>query len=200
MAMSFVRIQEFYESPNPRFRGKYFKLEDYMDWYVKESGSDSFMYPSEWAGFNVPGDAWWRFGEAFAGHADFRLKEVALKLPFSCHDAAKIKAMYFIGICEKGGRKSDIRHELAHALWYLRKWFGGYGAIARALVSRLPVPLRMGLRKSLLSQGYCKAVLDDEINAYLSVGNTVPGYGRVPSAVAKPFQALLKVELKGHGL
>ena len=199
LAMSFVRMQEFYESPEPRFRGKYFSLEDYMDWYVKSSGSDFFTYPSEWSAFNIPGNVWWEFGRVFAGHQDLRVKELAVRWFSGCLDASKIRSMYFIGVCERKGKRSDIRHELAHALWYLL-WSQrfAYGERARELVSKLPSGLKKNLRKGLMTQGYCEDVLDDEINAYLSTGNTVPGYGSVPLRVAKPFQASLKTELAGH--
>ena len=58
--MSFVRMQEFYESP--KFKGKYFTLEQYMDYWSKEFGKGSFTYPSVWDGFNIPGKVlsdWW---------------------------------------------------------------------------------------------------------------------------------------------
>ena len=37
LCMSFVRIQEFYESP--KFKGQYFTLEEYMDYWAEEFGS-----------------------------------------------------------------------------------------------------------------------------------------------------------------
>ena len=60
LCMSFVRMQEFYESP--KFKGKYFTLEQYMDYWSKEFGKGSFTYPSVWNGFNLPGKvlAEWR--------------------------------------------------------------------------------------------------------------------------------------------
>jgi hypothetical protein len=53
-AMTFLRIQEFYESPNPAFRGnKDFSFSEYMKWYTKEYGK-GFTYGTDWSGFNVP--------------------------------------------------------------------------------------------------------------------------------------------------
>ena len=53
LAMSFVRIQEFQESP--KFRGKYFTLDQYMDYWVKGQGEGKWDYPNRWGGFNLSG-------------------------------------------------------------------------------------------------------------------------------------------------
>jgi hypothetical protein len=55
LCMSFVRVQEFYESPE--FKGKYFTLEEFIDWWsLNESKiKGSFDYPARWSGFNIPG-------------------------------------------------------------------------------------------------------------------------------------------------
>ena len=37
-AMTFCRVQEFYESPNSDFRGKHFSMWNYMKWYSEEYG------------------------------------------------------------------------------------------------------------------------------------------------------------------
>jgi len=50
MAETFLRFQEFYESP--KFKGKIFTLENYKDWYRKIKGK--FSYYSDWDGFNLP--------------------------------------------------------------------------------------------------------------------------------------------------
>jgi len=54
-AMLFCRGQEYYESPNKKFRGKYFSIWDYMKWYSEEYGR-GFSYGSDWSGFNIPFD------------------------------------------------------------------------------------------------------------------------------------------------
>jgi hypothetical protein len=52
--MTFLRYQEFYESPSKKFRGKSYKLLDFMKWYASENDG-IFTYPRDWAGFNFPG-------------------------------------------------------------------------------------------------------------------------------------------------
>jgi len=53
-AMLFMRVQEYYESPNPKFRGKKnFNMWEYIEWYSRKH-ADSFTYASDWVGFNFP--------------------------------------------------------------------------------------------------------------------------------------------------
>jgi len=52
-AMLFCRVQEYYESPNPQFRGKNFSIWDYIEWYSREH-RDVFTYTYDWGGFNIP--------------------------------------------------------------------------------------------------------------------------------------------------
>ena len=51
--MTFLRVQEYYESPNPDFRGKHFNIWDYIEWYSREK-KDVFTYAFDWGGFNIP--------------------------------------------------------------------------------------------------------------------------------------------------
>ncbi|MEK7106247.1 MAG: ABC transporter ATP-binding protein, partial [Patescibacteria group bacterium] len=50
LASTFLRFQEHYESP--KFRGQFFSLEEFMDWYAEEYGN--FTYYKDWTGFNIP--------------------------------------------------------------------------------------------------------------------------------------------------
>lgn len=51
-AMHFLRFQEYYESS--KYHKKIFALVDYMEWYSKEYGKETFSYVKDWSGFNVP--------------------------------------------------------------------------------------------------------------------------------------------------
>src|SRR5580704_15894322 len=53
LAATFLRVQEYYESP--RFSGRIFSLEQFMDWYAERFGN--FTYYQDWTGFNVPSTA-----------------------------------------------------------------------------------------------------------------------------------------------
>ncbi len=61
----FIRMQEFYECPDERFRGKYFTLDEYMDWYAGRHPQGKFSYFEDWAGFNIPGSSLIKFWNVF---------------------------------------------------------------------------------------------------------------------------------------
>ena len=50
--MLFCRVQEYYESPNFKFRNKIFSIWDYIEWYSREY--NGFTYPFDWSGYNFP--------------------------------------------------------------------------------------------------------------------------------------------------
>ncbi len=52
-AMLFCRVQEYYESPNPQFRGKNFSIWNFIEWYSRQK-KDAFTYAFDWGGFNIP--------------------------------------------------------------------------------------------------------------------------------------------------
>src|SRR3989338_320286 len=56
LASTFVRFQEFFESPH--FRGRVFSMEEFVGWYVANSDNGKatgrFTYFEEFLGFNVP--------------------------------------------------------------------------------------------------------------------------------------------------
>ena len=56
LASTFIRLQEFYESPYKEIKGQYFTLEKYMDRYAKDQEDNKFTYFEDWNGFNVPGN------------------------------------------------------------------------------------------------------------------------------------------------
>jgi hypothetical protein len=56
LTSTFLRFQEHYESPF--FKGKYFTLDEFKEWYIKTSPngkkSGKFTYYTDWGGFNIP--------------------------------------------------------------------------------------------------------------------------------------------------
>jgi hypothetical protein len=44
--MTFLRVQEYYESPNPDFRGKDFDIWKYIEWYSRDRGLNSSRGPN----------------------------------------------------------------------------------------------------------------------------------------------------------
>ena len=173
LCMSFVRLQEFYESP--KFRNKYFTLEDFMDYWSVEYGNGSFDYPVRWNGFNLPSniiDKWYR---KFVDNEDFfrdreceLLDEVQMLKWEESTDEECPEKYYAIGIhegCSEESSQEVIDHECAHALYYL---YPSYRRSCNKLIKGMSKGKVDRATNELLSMGYCKDVLKDEIQAYFS--------------------------------
>lgn len=161
LTSTFLRLQEFYESPNPKFRNKFFELEDYMDWYAKEYGN--FTYTSDWSGFNVPGNVVTNFFVDYKGKT--LKKENALFKLIRAATFDTDNKFYIIGTYEDG---SVVNHEMAHAHFYLDP---AYKKQMTQLVNDLPQSFRIQFQNMLLKKGYCKQVLVDETQAYLATNS-----------------------------
>jgi len=160
ISMTFMRMQEFYESPIKDIRNEYFTLEQYMDRYAELSGN--FTYTLDWAGFNIPGDVVSRFFAVF--YPDLTMKESRLhgQLRRSINEYLKYETKFYVIGTYKN---SDVAHELAHALFYLND---SYREKMENLVKSIPSIEYNRLSKKLIKMGYDTSVIDDEIQAYLS--------------------------------
>ena len=72
-AMLFCRYQEFYESPTKEFRGKYFSWSKYMRYYKDHWKKDTFTYPIDWTGYNIPSKSLEKSVDAFRGESEYDL-------------------------------------------------------------------------------------------------------------------------------
>ena len=175
LCMAFVRIQEFYESP--KFKGKYFALEEFIEYWAKEHGHGSFDYTARWNGFNISGRViknWVKVFNEFETPEEMRDAECYL-----LDEIEKIKDVngyeyediYVIGVHASQGKKmmdEAIEHELAHALYCLHP---EYKKSCDALFKKLSKKRYGVISKTLIKMGYGKNVLEDEIQAYLSTGD-----------------------------
>lgn len=168
LCMSLVRMQEFYESP--KFKGKYFTLEEYIDYWCKEFGNGSFTYPSTWNGFNLPSETLKEWVGTF--YFDIRARELAVfkaieKLLIKDGDDGFSK-YYVIAVHEESSKKEMDQakeHETAHALYYL---YPEYKESCKRLLDKISRRKYIDDRKFLLKTGYCNSVLDDELQSYYS--------------------------------
>jgi hypothetical protein len=167
MCSTFFRLQEFYESPCNKVRGKYFTYEQGIDAYAYQELDDKevgeFNYFSVWAGFNVPGNTINKFKKLFKH--DLTEKEKNLLSQIS--DIQSNKKKYYVIGYEEDGDEEDLKHEIAHGLYYLNS---EYKKEMLGLVNSLPSVLTKPTKEWLLKSGYCKKVLNDEIHAYYSTG------------------------------
>jgi hypothetical protein len=197
---TFLRLQEFYESPFKGIKGCVFSLEDYMDRYAKETGN--FTYTTDWGGFNVPGHVIKNFFCSYKAAGEPLLnKEVVLQELLNDQIKGTDK-FYVIGHYEKGDLPdwsedqhfySTLAHEVAHGLFYLNPT---YRKKALWLVNDLSDKVSEKMSEKLLSTGgYCKSVLKDEFQAYLSTGKNdwlKEMFGLPLAKASKPFKALFR--------
>lgn len=184
LAATFLRVQEHYESP--KFHGRIFSLEQYMDWYAARYGN--FTYYKDWSGFNVPSTA---FAAFFQGKFDpLSEKETQLLRLFrSLHDR-----FYVIGIHERGA-KSTLTHELAHALFFTDE------AYRSAVLTAMREYDTSALERKLADVGYGKHVIPDEVQAYLVGPSTeLSPASRRLAPLRRKLRALFKSHSQGFSL
>jgi hypothetical protein len=170
--MSFVRMQEFYESP--KFKGKYFTLEEFIDYWSLNYGKGAFTYPNAWNGFNLPGEVFESWKKKFIHeHNDIlREREISvLTTVFELMDKDECDGKYYI-IAVNEENKVDmneaIEHETAHAFYYL---YPEYRKSCDKLLKKLGKKQYKNDKEMLLKMGYCKKVINDELQAYYSCGS-----------------------------
>jgi len=197
LAMTFMRAQEWYESPNPRFRGKIFSHEEFMDWYVahKDTKKARFTYPWDWKGFNVPSAAIRALKYDFRGRS---MKEEWLLRELELAGAQRSGgAFYVIGTHERS--TANLRHEIHHALFALDP---AYRDAVLSVTKRFELT---DFRKWVLTH-YSEEVLADEMHAYaltgwppkkeLSVSDEMLSLRSALKAAVRPF--LLRMRSDGH--
>lgn len=186
MCMHFLRYQEFYESPSPKYRGKGFEIFDFMKWYSLKYGDGAFTYPRDWGGFNIPGniifDCWNQHLIPDKNIYDYEMYDAWKE----CNAKANGEKFYIIGVVR--GNKA-LNHEIAHALFFLHP---EYKKEMTKLVKSLPDSIRKAINMGLKKLGYTPKVYIDETQAYMS-GGLVKAFGKTDwSDECKAFQACFK--------
>lgn len=165
---TFMRVQEFYESPFKEIRGRFFTHEKYMDACAhgkERSGSDKivFSYFEDWVGFNVPGNVFNKWVRLFSKKGLWKKEQKLVDLIYEKLEK-KTSKFYVIGTYSDGDSKT-IDHELSHAWYYLDS---EYKRTMLSLLRRFPKAAKQQLRKYLKKDGYTPEVFNDEMIAYLS--------------------------------
>jgi hypothetical protein len=197
--MVFMRVQEFYESPNPDFRGKHFNIWDYIEWYSRTK-KGAFTYAFDWGGFNIPLPVALECYEGKENRSprkgfngvrsmpdtwkskwDETMKDIVWAVQsrmFNKKNRRDYNA-YIIGAKDMEG--STFQHEVAHGLYYTNK---EYKELMDEITQTIPIDVYLKLRKNLLDMGYTDSVVDDEIQAYISWGWE---YAKFSKGVPKKF-------------
>jgi hypothetical protein len=157
-AMLFCRAQEFYESPNPKFKNSSFSMWDYFRWYSK-SNSGCFSYVKEFVGFNLP---------LVVAKKCYQMN--GSETPYDDEMMGVIDELfvngerqYLIGV--DGLENPTFYHELAHALYYTDV---EYRRLMNKITKTISKENMASFRRNLYSVGYCSNVVKDEIQAYMS--------------------------------
>jgi hypothetical protein len=161
LAMTFCRVQEFYESPFKQIRGHRFTLVELMATYAK-GNNGSFSYPLDWGGFNLKGST---IKELFnLGIDDFNIYDSIIK---KIHDKiineVGSSQYYLMGA---DNNKLTIEHELCHAFYFIEK---NYKKTVDDILIQLSTSTYKKIKNALLDMGYCRDVIQDEIQAYLTI-------------------------------
>ena len=154
MCKILLRFAEHYESP--KFRNKIFTLKEFKAWYRTTIKGNKFTYYNDWAGFNIP-------SYAFKAFREQKFNPLSAKEKLFMNIINNLKEPFYI-IAARKGHKNAIKHETAHALFYLDAEY------RKKVLKILPKIDLKDFKKRLLNHGYCKDVLSDEFNAYIVDG------------------------------
>jgi len=153
LALAFLRMQEHYESASSRFRGKIFTLDEFKRWQIKEKRR--FSYLNDWRGFNVPSPV---VLAVYNGFPEHNLNEISLFRALKKRGILQRKKFYLIGTF--GWEPETVAHEIRHGMFYCDR---DYRRKITQIVKKYKLET---FCKYLLSIGYCRKVLIDEIQAY----------------------------------
>lgn len=149
--MLFARYQEFYESPYSQLKGKVLPLEHFMKIYTKKKGNDSFTYPSDWGGYNIPSNVLKSAIDKYQlydrNDYDFLMDRIYTHCEYMC----KSNKFYVIGVDNE--YSSTMRHEVAHGLCKTNR---DYKKKVKTLISGIPKRSYNLMKKVLLMMKYMR--------------------------------------------
>ena len=154
LTSTFMRLQEFYESPDAKIKNKHFTWENFI---TAATCKGTINYWTFWWGFNVPGDVASKFFDLFENELTEKEKKL-LTIILPIYEKYK-ENFYLIGVY----KEKDIIHEKAHGLFYLNP---NYKKEMIKVIQSYSQKHFNELCNGLKKQGYCQEVFLDEIQAY----------------------------------
>jgi hypothetical protein len=179
LGKTFIRFQEYYESPNPKFKNNIFTLGEYKYWYSKEYGADTYF--TDWVGFNFPSQVLEPFRKGLFDPLTVYEKRLLNLLKYRDDD------FYVVG----ANNSKILKHEISHALYYTNK---NYQKNINNILTKNTKYLKK-LKKFLLDKGYHPSVLHDEIQAYI-ISNDDFFVNNVSNNIVKSIHNLYKLYTK----
>jgi hypothetical protein len=170
-AMLFCRYQEVYESTNKKFRNNYFTWMEYMRHYKNHWKKDTFTYPIDWSGYNIPSNVLQKCNHMFSGETEYDV--IMNDIYFYCltktrdRNFGRVSDWYLIGASSKDLKTLD--HEIAHGLYFTNN---NYKKDVTKLIKGIKPTHYDKLKKKLIKMGYAedRKIIDDEIQAFMSTG------------------------------
>lgn len=158
MCSTLMRFQEHYESP--RFRGRIFDHEQFMDWYASKN-EEVFSYFQDWEGFNFPNSTLQPFYE---GRFDPLLrKELRCFLETMRRQYGRRWSAdwYVIGCLAGKKHELTLKHEIAHAFFLVDERY------RHAVLESIRAHKTESIKQQLEKMGYHESVFEDEVHAYV---------------------------------
>lgn len=154
LAETFMRFQEYYESPE--FKGRVFTVEEFAHWYASKYGA--FTYSRDWYGFNIPS----KVLEPFRQGQFNPLTAKEKKLLDLCKNATG--DFYVIGVTPSAEYFDEtVKHEFVHGAFHVNEDY------RKEVVSCVKENSIREIDKGLGKMGYHPDVFADETNAYVLV-------------------------------
>jgi hypothetical protein len=192
LAYLFLRSQEYYESRNIEFYRQNFKIDAFKEWYCRcFTGEDTFTYPYDWCGFNVPGAiALSAIKGAFKIGDNNKYDEAMLEVIQHCQkDSTRF---YLIGTMDEVSDlqtlSSALAHELAHAFYYVDSDY-------RNTMNQLTAPILHRMQVVLYLNGYHPSVIRDEAQAYLVDGIELLGLEEDYSGIQRLVKSVFNEQI-----
>lgn len=154
LAETFMRFQEYYESPE--FKGKVFTVEEFAHWYASKYGA--WTYSKDWYGFNIPS----KVLEPFRSGQFDPLTAHEQKLLEVCRNASG--NFYVIGVTPGADYFTEtVKHEFVHGAFHVNQNY------RKEVVACLEGHRIKIITNALNKMGYHNDVHADEANAYVLV-------------------------------
>ena len=163
MALTFFRVQEFYESKNDNLLNKSFSVFDFIEESMDKNGYLDYFY--FWSGFNVPGHIFKKWmdydhGPNYFTHLEYKLLAEVI-------DNVDVNDKFYV-IATKKKDKITFDHEMAHAFYYTDDQYRFQMDSVTYIIKTNHKHEYKKICKSLSKMGYNEIVYDDEIQAYFS--------------------------------
>jgi hypothetical protein len=142
-----------------------------MRTYTKERNAESFTYPYDWSGYNIPSNCLDKSIDVFYKESEY--DKIMNDIYFHCSADSQNRnkgtshKWYLIGA--DFAESQTMKHEIAHGLYFTNK---KYKKSMDSVISEMKKSDFNFMKKSLIKMGYAddNKIISDEIQAFMSTG------------------------------